>query len=104
MIVKTNDIHYKNIAKTMANRSDAGASLLRSEYPNGILPSEMPDLIAEIVRREYQSGYDFGKEDGRYLGYNEGKEAGIVEGVEIGRKVEYDAFWDAYQEKGERTL
>lgn len=102
MIVKTNDIHYKNIAKTMANRSDAGASLLRREYPDGILPSEMPDLIAEIVSLEYQSGYYFGKEDGRHLGYNEGKTDGIAEGVDIGRKAEYDEFWDAFQNNGKR--
>ena len=33
----------------------------------------------------------------------EGAQAKYNEGVEAGRQAEHDAFWDAYQDKGERT-
>lgn len=43
----------------------------------------------------YKSGYADGKQEG----YTEGK----VDGIEQGKQAEYDAFWDAYQEKGNRA-
>ena len=36
-------------------------------------------------------------------GYKEGCEDGAAQGFENGKKAEYDAFWDVYQNKGKRT-
>lgn len=36
-------------------------------------------------------------------GYKEGEVAGYNNGVEAGRKAEYDEFWDMFQENGSRT-
>lgn len=94
MIVKTDDIHYKNIVKAIGS-SDTGAPLVM----NGLLPSEMPDAIRHVATGEFNSGYYYGHQAGKY----EGKEEGKIEGIEQGKQAEYDKFWDAYQQNGNRT-
>lgn len=102
MIVKTDDIHYKNIVKAMVN-TDIGASWMPSEYPDGLLPSEMPQAIFDLAQQSYNSGYDRGGQVGVANGYKRGKEDGIIEGIAQGKQAEYDKFWDAYQQNGNRT-
>lgn len=63
MIVKTDDIHYKNIVKAMAN-TDVGVSWMPSEYPDGLLPSEMPQAIFDLAQQSYNAGYDMGEKAG----------------------------------------
>ena len=47
-----------------------------------------------------ESGYNKGYEDG----YEEGaSESGYNKGYEDGKQAEYDAFWDVFQENGERN-
>ena len=47
----------------------------------------------------YDSGYDAGHEDGWY----DGVASGVTLGIERGKQAEYDAFWDACQDNGNRT-
>ena len=48
-------------------------------------------------------GYDRGYAKGEADGYEKGHTEGLTEGVEQGEKAEYDCFWDAFQQNGERT-
>lgn len=47
---------------------------------------------------DYNEGYSAGYENGK----EQGKEIGRTEGIEQGKQNEYDKFWDAYQQNGER--
>lgn len=47
--------------------------------------------------------YAFGKDDGDHAGYVRGVSDGKVTGYQEGKQAEYDAFWDAYQQGGNRT-
>ena len=55
----------------------------------------------------YAEGYDQGLEAGKAIsydtGYADGNRKGYADGIEQGKQAEYDKFWDAYQENGERT-
>ena len=55
----------------------------------------------------YNNGYDEGAAEswngGYHSGYADGYDAGYEEGYEEGKQAEYDAFWDAYQDNGNRT-
>lgn len=58
--------------------------------------AEMLKTATENVEKVYDSGYDEGMEAGKaFWGYSEGYDAG--------KKAEYDAFWDDYQDNGNRT-
>ena len=50
-----------------------------------------------------QAGYIKGEEAGRTAGYNYGWEQGLQQGVADGKQAEYDRFWDAVQDNGNRT-
>ena len=58
----------------------------------------------------YADGYAEGEADGLTRGYNNGftdgqtsgYENGKQDGIEQGKQAEYDAFWDAFQENGNR--
>lgn len=52
---------------------------------------DMPSEIIEV--------YIKGEDDGRLQGFESGHE----EGLEEGQKAEYDRFWDAFQQNGNRT-
>ncbi len=54
-------------------------------------PAEKLQKIAENVPKVYEKGV------------SEGFAEGEISGIEQGKQAEYDAFWDAYQENGERT-
>jgi hypothetical protein len=47
--------------------------------------------IAENEQKVYDKGFEIGKREG------------LRDGLEIGKQVEYDAFWDNYQQNGNRT-
>lgn len=51
------------------------------------------------VRRAYDAGYTLGTSQG-----GGGYDQGYTAGVEAGKKSQYDEFWDAYQENGNRTV
>lgn len=56
------------------------------------------DEIQNVSDGGYERGYEAGSE----AGYTEGYTAGEVVGIAAGRQEEYDAFWDAFQQNGER--
>ena len=64
---------------------------------------DMPGAINEAVAANgydsgYSKGYAEGEENGYQNGYADGNEAGIAEG----KQAEYDRFWDALQNYGNR--
>lgn len=69
--------------------------------------SEKLDTIAENVPKVYDSGqkvgYDNGYEIGKQDGYNDGYAVGHNIGFAEGEQAEYDCFWDAFQDYGNRT-
>lgn len=77
------------------------------------------DLGADAFDRGYEAGekdgylngYEIGAKEGAEVGYAKGEQegyekghtAGVADGIEQGKQEEYDRFWDAYQENGNRT-
>lgn len=57
------------------------------------------EKLTRISENE-QKVYEAGKSKGYTEGLNKG---GYADGFEEGKKAEYDAFWDAYQENGTKT-
>jgi hypothetical protein len=51
--------------------------------------------IAENEQKVFDAGREMGLSDGLFMGYQDGLVAG--------KKAQYDAFWDEYQEKGNRS-
>lgn len=72
------------------------------------------DAMAENIPFVYSHGYAAGNNDGfasgtehgKMIGYEEGfisgETSGRIAGLEEGKQAEYDAFWDAYQDYGNR--
>lgn len=82
--VITNNQHYINIANAIRDNSFGNIE--------GPLPvTELSQCIREIST--------IGQDQGRMEGYAQGFEEGKQEGI----RSEYDRFWDAFQQKGERT-
>lgn len=50
----------------------------------------------------FNEGYSLGETEGFQRGYLDGRDAGIEEGKGTGKQEEYDRFWDAYQQNGNR--
>lgn len=61
--------------------------------------SEKLEQIARNEQLIYNAGVEKGKAEAEKDGYNQG----YADGIEQGKQAEYDAFWDAYQENGNRT-
>lgn len=59
--------------------------------------AEKLQTIAENEQRVYDAGYAKGQAEGGDTS------TAYAEGFAAGKKAEYDAFWDAYQENGNRT-
>ena len=59
---------------------------------------EIAQSATEIGQRANEL-YDKGSTDGYNKGYSDGK----TEGIEQGKQAEYDAFWDKFQDYGNRT-
>lgn len=51
----------------------------------------------------YEAGFPDGYNDGVNIGYNDGFSVGKEEGIVEGKQAEYDAFWDIFQNYGNRT-
>ncbi len=51
----------------------------------------------------YEKGYEEGYKKGEEKGYTNGYTEGETKGIEQGKQAEYDRFWDAFQENGNRT-
>lgn len=49
-----------------------------------------------------EDGFKDGKEQGYQQGITEGYENGYTGGFDAGKQAEYDAFWDAFQQNGDR--
>lgn len=72
------------------------------------------DAMAENIPFVYSHGYVAGNNDGfasgeehgKMIGYEEGfisgETSGRIAGFEEGKQAEYDAFWDAFQDNGNR--
>ena len=74
-MVLTDDTNYKNIAQALRDNGPSSSANYK--------PSEMANVIYSIPPTHYQIGYS--------------------EGLGHGKQAEYDAFWDAYQQNGNRT-
>ena len=81
-LVKTDNKHYKNIANVIREKI-------------GTTETFTPGQMADAVNGVYMAGY--GK------AYNEGEADGVEIGKQLGKQAEYDRFWDAYQNYGNRT-
>ena len=57
------------------------------------------NVIYENTPRVYESGKNEGFEQGK----SEGLIEGIEQGIEQGKQIEYNEFWDIFQENGNRT-
>lgn len=57
--------------------------------------------VAQNMDKVYQSGYTSGYETGKAEGGD--TETAYNEGFTDGKQAEYDRFWDAYQQQGNRT-
>lgn len=88
-IVTTDDKHYKDIADSIRYGGEVAND--ESIQKKKLKPSEMAVANRGVMEKCYYYGYDEGHRDGRLLGIEQGKQA------------EYDAFWDAYQQNGNRT-
>ena len=51
----------------------------------------------------YEEAFAEGKEEGLGQGYDQGFAEGLVDGREEGIQTEYDRFWDAFQDYGDRS-
>lgn len=88
--VVTDDSNYKAIADSIRNNADA-------VYAEQLMmPRDMPTMIDELA--SYQ------RSEGHNEGYIEGVNSGYVDGYMDGQTKEYDRFWDAYQNNGNRTV
>lgn len=61
------------------------------------------DDMASGVNDVYDVGYSAGHTEGYNQGYTEGEDYGMANGVTLGKSQEYNRFWDAYQQNGNRT-
>lgn len=74
---------------------------------NKALKENPPGATEEELQQKYNEGYTIGWQDGANSGsdlwYENGYGDGKREGIEEGKQAEYDVFWNAYQENGNRT-
>ena len=70
-----------------------------SVISTGITQEEAEAMAAE----SRQEGYTEGQAAGYAEGYSKGEADGYGTGVTDGKQAEYDAFWDAIQEKGTKS-
>ncbi len=64
--------------------------------------TELLGRATKNVEKVYGAGYSVGKSEGADSGYGHGYENGHTAGYDAGRQAEYDRFWDAYQENGNK--
>lgn len=93
-IVRTDDKHYKAIADTL--RSFSGQT-------DTYKPDELPNAIRQGINEAHVAGINVGKQEGYNDGYTYGEINGKAQGIEIGKNEAYDAFWDDFQQNGNRV-
>lgn len=84
--VKTNSRYYSEIARAIQEKRKTNVPFLPCDMPAGVV-----GVYAEGEKVGYNAGHSSGYEEGKAAGY------------EAGREAEYDAFWDVYQQNGNRT-
>lgn len=94
------------IAEQLQTVKDNTIKVLNAGYKYGY-DDGYPSGEASGYKTGYADGYAEGENSSFDRGYSYGYETGFMEGeasgIEIGKQAEYDAFWDAYQDNGERT-
>jgi hypothetical protein len=71
------------------------------EFYNYLVANATPSTIAEkltLIAENQQKVFDAGYTEGETAGYGNGYEVGVIDG----KQAEYDAFWDAFQNYGNR--
>ena len=78
------------------------------------IAGKMTDVFGKGKVLGFESGFGFGKQEGYNEGYEAGKaeggggdtdaayQQGVTDGIEQGKQAEYDRFWDAFQENGNK--
>jgi hypothetical protein len=84
--VITDDKHYKDIADVLRYRGNSSGKYT---------PAEMAGAIDATCEESYSKGAE--------ESYNNGYDFGYAKGTEDGVQSEYDRFWDAFQDFGNRT-
>ena len=59
-------------------------------------------VLAKDMRAELDTIPTY--EKGEQEGYDKGHTDGVADGIEQGKQAEYDRFWDAFQDNGNRTV
>lgn len=89
-----------SVNEKMTAIADAIRVYTGSEATMGL--DAMAANIESVHIAGYNSGWDQGMRDGQAFGRQEGYADGKAAGIEEGKQAEYDAFWDAYQDYGNR--
>ena len=96
--VVTDDKHYKDIADAIRNNPVTA--------PGKMKPEDMAKEAENAINGMYSFGYGEGENAGYNEGFQEGYDDGFYGGEESGRaageQLEYDHFWDAFQQNGTR--
>lgn len=66
-------------------------------------PAESVEELPRLMTDAYEVGYVNGDRDGYNIGYDVGYDNGEIIGIEQGKQSQYNEFWDAFQQKGNRT-
>ena len=82
---------------TLTNIADAIREVEQDSMTK-VDPVEMPERIGDVCNKAYNDG----KSEGETEGYNKGHTDGYNEGHTAGKQEEYDAFWDNYQNFGNK--
>lgn len=88
-IVTTDDKHYKGIADVIREHRDT------TSIVDSYKPEDMVGALNSAFLAEYNKGSFDGQKDGYVMGH--------IDGVAEGKQTEYDRFWDAFQDYGNRT-
>lgn len=102
-IVTTDDKHYKDIADKIRYGWQVAynENAQNLKFKSSDMSSALGYVLEDGFRNTYANGFIAGKAEGIEQGITQGIEQGRAEGIVEGKKAEYDAFWDAYQNKGE---
>jgi hypothetical protein len=95
------DVKFKENEKRLAVDFGAVHKVSDGGYQKGYEAGK-EDGYGNGYTNGYTVGTAEGKEQGKAEGYTQGKADGVTEGIEQGKQAEYDAFWDIYQDYGNR--
>lgn len=96
--VITDDKHYKGIAEKIREMAESEAVYK---------PDEMAAGVEAVHAKAYENGHTDGYTEGDLIGSEKGYKNGYTNGYNAGTadgaQSEYDRFWDAFQDGGNRT-